>query len=157
MQHRLCRERNTSQAMFLQAAEQLITLLEQERDYTDAIMAAQQLLRQDPLHETTYRQLMRLYALRGDRAAALRVYHTCVTVLERELGTEPGEATREVYESLLQSNTSSEMLTGPRPPGSVQMPYSQAYQPSILFGLQRSHGLCQRCLSNDQNCLVPLP
>jgi DNA-binding SARP family transcriptional activator len=106
-------ERDRLHQMFLQAAEQLITLLEQERDYNDAIMAAQQLLRQDPLHETTYRQLMRLYALRGDRAAALRVYHTCVTVLERELGTEPGEAMREVYESLLQSNTSSEMLTGP--------------------------------------------
>src|SRR5260221_9201457 len=56
---------------------------------------------------------MRLYALRGDRAAALRVYHTCVTVLERELGTEPSEVTRAVYESLLQSDTSPETQTGP--------------------------------------------
>src|SRR5260221_10982728 len=56
---------------------------------------------------------MRLYALRGDRAAALRVYHTCVTALERELGTEPSEVTRAVYESLLQSDTSPETQTGP--------------------------------------------
>src|SRR5258707_6874618 len=56
---------------------------------------------------------MRLYALRGDRAAALRVYHTGVTVLERELGTEPSEVTRAVYESLLQSDTSPETQTGP--------------------------------------------
>src|SRR5258708_33529658 len=56
---------------------------------------------------------MRLYALRGDRAAALRVYHTCVTVLERELGTEPSEVTRAAYESLLQSDTFPETQTGP--------------------------------------------
>jgi AAA ATPase domain/Bacterial transcriptional activator domain len=53
-----------------------------------------------------------LYALRGDRAAALRVYHTCTRFLERELGTEPGEATRAAYESLLQLDTSSVAPTG---------------------------------------------
>src|SRR5947209_2244303 len=56
---------------------------------------------------------MRFYALRGDRAAALRIYHTCVTLLERELGTEPSQSTRAVYEALVQSDTSSETLTGP--------------------------------------------
>jgi DNA-binding SARP family transcriptional activator len=105
-------ERDRLRQMYLQAAERLIALLEQERDYDAAITAAQQLLRQDPLHEATYRQLMRLYALLGDRAAALRVYHTCARTLERELGTEPGEATRAVYESLLQSDTSSMTPTG---------------------------------------------
>src|SRR5260370_40763796 len=57
---------------------------------------------------------MRFYGLRGDRAAALRVYHTCVTLLERELGTEPSQSTRAVYEALVQSDTSSETLTGSR-------------------------------------------
>ena len=106
-------ERDRWRQAFLQAAERLIALLEEERDYDAAIRAAHQLLRQDSLHEATYRQLMRLYGLRGDRAAALRVYHTCVTVLERELGTEPSEVTRAVYESLLQSDTSPKTLTGP--------------------------------------------
>src|SRR6266566_5268397 len=106
-------ERDYWRQLFLQAAERLIALLEEERDYDAAITTAQQLLRQDPLHEASYRQLMRLYALRGDRAAALRVYHTCVTVLERELGTEPSEVTRAVYESLLQSDTSPKTQTGP--------------------------------------------
>ena len=53
------------------------------------------------LDEDTYRRLMHLYAVSGDRAAALRTYHTCVTVLERELATEPDRATREIYERLL--------------------------------------------------------
>jgi hypothetical protein len=42
----------------------------------------------------TSRQLMRLHALRGDRAAALRTYHTCASRLERELATVSIEATR---------------------------------------------------------------
>ncbi len=106
-------ERDRLRQMYLQAAERLIALLEQERDYDAAITAAQQLLRHEPLHEATYRQLMRLYALRGDRAAALRVYHTCARILERELGAEPGKATQAAYESLLQSDTSSVTPTGP--------------------------------------------
>src|SRR3989440_2546937 len=106
-------ERDRWRQAFLQAAERLIALLEEERDYDAAITAAHQLLRQDSLHEATYRQLMRLYGLRGDRAAALRVYHTCVTVMERELGTEPSEVPRAVYESLLQSDTSPKTQTGP--------------------------------------------
>ena len=106
-------ERDRLHQMYLQAAERLIALLEQERDYDAAITAAQQLLRHEPLHEATYRQLIRLYALRGDRAAALRAYHTCARLLERELGTEPGETTRAAYESLLQSHTSTVTPTGP--------------------------------------------
>ncbi|HZR43253.1 MAG TPA: BTAD domain-containing putative transcriptional regulator, partial [Ktedonobacteraceae bacterium] len=76
-------ERDRLRHLFLQAAECLIVLLEQERDYEPAIKVAQHLLRQDPLHEATTRHLMRLHALHGDRASALRVYHSCSSVLER--------------------------------------------------------------------------
>ena len=37
----------------------------------------------------------------GQRARALRVYHECVTTLERELGVRPSPETVEVYERLL--------------------------------------------------------
>ena len=106
-------ERDRWHQVFLQTAERLITQMEEERDYDAAIPVAQQLLRHDPLHEATSRQLMRLYALQGDRASAIRVYHTCVTVLERELGTEPGEATRAIYETLMASDGSSKTPTRP--------------------------------------------
>ena len=106
-------ERDRFHQLFLSTAERLIALLEEEHDYEAAIPVAQQLLRQDPLHEATCRQLMRLYALRGDRAAALRVYHRFARFLDREMGTEPGEITREVYESLLQSDTAPKTPTGP--------------------------------------------
>ena len=106
-------ERDRLHQLFLSATERFIVLLEQERDYDTAIEAAQRLLRQDSMHEATYRKLMRLYALRGDRAAALRVYHTCVTVLERELETVPCAVTQAAYEALLQSDTLPQRMTGP--------------------------------------------
>lgn len=115
-------ERDRLRQLFLSAAERLLTLLEQERDYDAAIPIAQQLLRQDSLHEVTYRQLMRLHALRGDRVAALRVYHTCAQLLERELGAEPGEVTRALYESLLESDTSLKTPTGPLAPRGTEAP-----------------------------------
>ena len=100
-------ERERLRQAFLGALEQLILLLERERDYPAAISAAQRLLQYDPLHETTYRHLMRFYAVSGDRAAALRTYHTCATVLDRELEAEPGLATQKAYQRLLQQQMPS--------------------------------------------------
>ena len=92
-------------------------LHEERRDYAAAIAHGQRLLAYDPLHEATYRRLMRLFALSGDRAAALRVYHTCVATLERELGVPPGRATHEAYERLLHAD-SAHLI-----PHTVQAPF----------------------------------
>ncbi|MCL4860228.1 MAG: AAA family ATPase [Caldilineaceae bacterium] len=94
-------ERERLRQCFVDALEQLVALYENEWDYPVAIDHAQRLLRYDPLHETTYRRLMRLYALNGDRASALRTYYICAGVLSRELGVEPNEATQEAYVRLL--------------------------------------------------------
>src|SRR5215471_13304130 len=66
-----------------------------------AIQTALRLLSLDPLQEVTHRALMRLYARQGRRAAALRQYQLCVDVLQRELGVEPEEATKQLYRGLL--------------------------------------------------------
>jgi len=108
-------ERDRLRQEFLVSLERLIVVLEQERDYQGAIRAAQRLLRHDPLHETTYRHLMGLFALSGNRAAALRTYHTCATVLGRELSVEPSYATREVYEQITQAKEPERVYPAPRP------------------------------------------
>ncbi|MCE7979581.1 MAG: 6-hydroxy-D-nicotine oxidase [Caldilinea sp. CFX5] len=87
---------------YSEALERCLLLLEDRRDYPAAIQIGQQLLRHDPLHEATYRRLMRLHARNGERAAALNVYHTCVTILQRELSVEPNAETRAAYQRLLQ-------------------------------------------------------
>jgi DNA-binding SARP family transcriptional activator/predicted ATPase len=86
--------------------EQLVALLEQQRDYEEGIRYAQRLLDLDPLEESSYTQLMRLRALKGDRAGALRVYHDCVTMLRRELEVEPNEATQQAYQQILNRTVS---------------------------------------------------
>ena len=70
-------ERERLRQNYTEALESLVWLTEDQRDYTAAIHYALDLLRYDPLHEGTYRRLMRLYALSGDRAAALQIYYTC--------------------------------------------------------------------------------
>jgi DNA-binding SARP family transcriptional activator/predicted ATPase len=94
-------ERERLRQQFLQVLEQLISLQEEQHHYPAAILAASRLLRHDPLHEVTYCHLMRLHLLNDDPAEALRIYHTCATVLQRELGVSPSPATQEVYQRLL--------------------------------------------------------
>ncbi len=94
-----------------QSLEQLINLLESRQELTAAIGLAQRLLRHDPLAERTYQHLMRLHALSGDRASALRVYHECVAMLERELGVEPSAETRSAYSHLFNENLSATSST----------------------------------------------
>jgi predicted ATPase len=109
-------ERDRLQQAFLKALERLIALQEEERDYDAAINIARRRLSHDPLHEATYRHLMRLYVSRGDPASALRVYYTCATILERELATEPSPATQEVYERLMQQGAASAPLASAQTP-----------------------------------------
>jgi DNA-binding SARP family transcriptional activator len=90
---------------YLVSLDQLILHLEQERQYQSAIRYAHRLLREDPLHEAAYRRLMRLQALDGNVAGALRIYHTCTTTLQRDLGVPPSPATQETYERLLKIET----------------------------------------------------
>ena len=94
-------ERDRLRLRVAEALERLVTLLSDAGGYPEAVGHAERLLRHDPLREDTYRLLMRLHEMHGNRARALRVYHTSVATLARELGVAPSEATRRVYKSLL--------------------------------------------------------
>jgi DNA-binding SARP family transcriptional activator len=95
-------ERERLRQRHLAALERLVALLEARGgDQAEAIRHAERALRLNPLREQTYQALMRLHAARGDRARALRTYHACAAVLERELGAQPSAATRAAYEASL--------------------------------------------------------
>lgn len=94
-------ERERLRQSFISAAEKLIELLETKGDHASAIHHTQRLVRHDPLNEAAHRRLMRLHALNGDRAQAMRAYHACATALQQELGVPPDAQTREIYEQLL--------------------------------------------------------
>ena len=94
-------ERERLKQILIEVLEKLTQAAIDESDYHAAIKYAERLAQIDPLREEIHRRLIALHTLNDDRAAALRAYHACASTLQRELGVEPGPATREVYERLL--------------------------------------------------------
>jgi DNA-binding SARP family transcriptional activator len=58
-------------------------------------------LERDPAREETYRDLMALYAARGNRAEIIQTYRQCVEQLQAEVGMPPLPETVELYRRLL--------------------------------------------------------
>ncbi|NJP06881.1 MAG: AAA family ATPase [Chloroflexaceae bacterium] len=105
-------ERDSLTRQFMQILERMIRLLLAQQAYRQALPYAQRLVRVDPLHEGVYRYLMEGHARNGDRGRALRVYHTCATTLQRELGVPPDAATRSLYAQLTSSDNAGVLSAG---------------------------------------------
>ena len=85
--------------------DRLVAVLDDRGATRQALPYARRRVELEPLEEAGYRTLMRLETLAGDRAAALRTFHRCVSVLEHELGMDPDPATMAAYEKLLSTPT----------------------------------------------------
>ena len=86
------------------AVSALRTLVESYRRRGEVRFAshyARRLLAIDPLSEPTHRELMRLATAGGHRSRALAQYDELRERLQAELGVEPMEETRALYESIL--------------------------------------------------------
>jgi predicted ATPase/DNA-binding SARP family transcriptional activator len=90
------------------ALERLVHGYSAQGAYEGAIPYGRRWVFLDPLHEPAQRQLMQLYALAGQRAAALRQYTECARILEAELGLLPAEETTALYEETRTSPASGE-------------------------------------------------
>lgn len=86
--------------MLNNALAALVKWHEKQAAYEVAIRYAQRWLSLDTLHEPVHRQLMRLYALTGQQAAALRQYEECARILEAELGVPTQEETTRLFEAI---------------------------------------------------------
>jgi DNA-binding SARP family transcriptional activator len=83
--------------------ERLVNGYAAQGEFNAAIGYAQRWLSLDTLHEPAHRQLMLLYAISGQRTAALRQYQECVHILEEELDVAPLEETRRLFEDIKSS------------------------------------------------------
>jgi DNA-binding SARP family transcriptional activator len=99
--------------------EMLATVLESRREYSEAVRWARRLVELDPLREAAHRTLIRLQALAGEPAAALRSYRDLARTLAQELEVEPAPETRVLVDRLLRDGARrtepSEEVEG-RPP-----------------------------------------
>jgi LuxR family maltose regulon positive regulatory protein len=82
------------------AMERLAEASAEAGRWEEAIERARRWLSLDELHEPAHRTLMFLYARSGRRSAALRQYEECARQLLEELGEEPEERTRALYERI---------------------------------------------------------
>ncbi len=107
-------ERERLRQVHIDCLEQLTQFLEQRREFAKATRYARILVNCDPLREAGYRTLMRLYSSNGERASALRAFHSCTSALQRELGVEPSAETTAAYQSLISGDGPKALL--PRQP-----------------------------------------
>ena len=97
----LTEERERLARLHAGVLERLARQQEREQRWPEAIRSAERMVAHDPLREESHQLLIQLWQASGDRARAVRAYHTCAATLERELGIAPSPATRAIYESLI--------------------------------------------------------
>lgn len=93
-------ERQRLQHMYLSMLDKLMGYSEVNQQYEAGLSHGMQILQYDRAHEATYRRLMRLFYLAGDRTSALRQFEHCVTALKEELNVPPTERTIALYEQI---------------------------------------------------------
>ena len=93
-------ERERFQNLYLVMLDKLMGYCETHQEYERGILYGLQTLQCDVARERTYRRLIRLRYLAGDRTGALRQYHRCVAALQQELGVKPSPHTTAIYEQI---------------------------------------------------------
>ena len=93
-------ERTRLRERALHVLRQILSVEVAAADLEPAVQTAIRFLAIEPLSEPVHRTLMQLYDKLGRRSAALRQYHFCADLLQRELGVAPEPETRRLYERL---------------------------------------------------------
>ncbi len=107
--------RRTCEQMCLKVLEELLESCTRQGDFLKAIEYARRYLTIDELAEHIHRRLIELYQSSGNRSAALRQFEICTTILERELGVQPMDETRQVYQAVLRGERSWSVASPPQP------------------------------------------
>ena len=124
-----------------QVLARLIDLCEREHAVAAAIEHAQQLLRLNPLHEHVWCALMRSHAGRGERGAALHAYQQCAAILKKELGVQPGLATRMTYRDVLDLDAAT-LASPPRTAVAKVIDLASLFSAGIGVGWTDYEGIC---------------
>lgn len=142
-------ERERLRQIFLEVLHCQAGDQQEQGEFAAAIQTTQRILREDPLREDTYRNLMNLHALSGDRAGVYRVYQTCVSALKTGLGVLPSALTRETYKALVKAPPEEPAPAAPKPPRTESEPPQRHNLPvelTAFIGRRRELGELQKTL-----------
>ena len=120
-----------------------------EGSVDEAIAAALCLLALDPVLEWVHRTLMTLYDQQGRLGAALTQYNNCARIIQQELGVEPEQETRQLWEELL-----AKRRHGPSPP--VAAPQSESASAQEGTGVLPPSALRQRASASPRATVIVL-
>jgi len=109
----LRQKRDYYQRQHIEALRSLAHNSETLGDHVSALKYLQQIQEMDFLNEEICRQRMRLLALSGQRNGALQQYERFRQVLIDELGAEPEESTRSLYQHLLVGESAEDNPVSP--------------------------------------------
>lgn len=108
--------------------------------WDQAIVYARRWLALDRLHEPASRALMDLYARSGQRVAALRQYDELARLLNEQLGQEPEEETRRLYEQIRGRDEAKRLEESPTQATSFPLLKTKLYIPTAPAPrVERSH------------------
>ncbi|MEM7331181.1 MAG: NB-ARC domain-containing protein [Chloroflexota bacterium] len=119
-------QRERYRQIVLDALYQLSKQYTDQNEIAKGITAVRQLLTFEPWLESAHRQLMRLLALDGQRAAALAQYDICTQLLMEELGVTPSIETDNLYDQI-----ESDQVQLPSLQSSIPNPQSPVPSPQL--------------------------
>ncbi|HYO48838.1 MAG TPA: BTAD domain-containing putative transcriptional regulator [Chloroflexia bacterium] len=150
-------EQERLQRLVTAALQDLVTAYLGRGEYSAGILHASRLLQIDPLDEEMHRQLMRLLAYSGQRAAALEQYQACQRILSAELGVAPDPATTELYESIrLGKLESVSTVPGSAGLAAGERTHKLPAQLTPFIGREAEKAALVKCLSDPGCRLVTL-
>nr|WP_279326005.1 BTAD domain-containing putative transcriptional regulator [Bacillus sp. FJAT-47783] len=97
-------ERERLQLLFLRGAERLAQLNVEKEQFDETIHWCSQILAIDSCWEEAYRLLMYCYYRKNNRAYAVKLYEKCRNQLQKELGVEPLESTKQMLKMIKEVN-----------------------------------------------------
>jgi WD40 repeat protein/DNA-binding SARP family transcriptional activator len=133
----LVRERERLHHLAVDGFSELVAYDIELREYQLGMVHAARLLELDPLMESAHRQMMLLLAKCGQRSAAISQYETCQKLMQDELGVQPADVTRKLYEQLRTGKPGSMEGNEQLPSGTVTFLYTEVDNSAEL--LKRLH------------------
>ena len=94
-------EREKYRQHYLFAVKKIIDYHERNQDYTTCISYAERYLKAEPFSETTLRDLMKYYALSGNKPMIIRIYERFKSSIQQELDCDPSHETETLYAQLV--------------------------------------------------------
>jgi DNA-binding SARP family transcriptional activator len=93
-------ERERLQNCYLTALGKLVACCDAHGCVDCGLAYAECILRCDPAEEQTHYHMMHLYWIAGHRTKAIRQYQRCKKILLQELGVQPSERTKNLYDRI---------------------------------------------------------